>query len=213
MRRWASRTATRRTSCTDQRIIAHGCCPHSFWGCRQSFAQCRITAIMANASMTNETWRCQPCQERVSLWSRPNSFLAVSKLSSIAQRWPSTCTRAGDPASSRTPGREERQFAVGYMASGSASPGSTRWCVPHRHRQLRYRRVRDRPSRATSRLSYPHPPRGDARQRHGGPVRSRLQCRRRLAFLPKSHEVMVGADTEDEPLPALRSACSTSPTP
>jgi Flavin reductase like domain len=32
------------------------------------------------------TWRCQPCQERVSLWSSPSSFLAVSKLSSIAQR-------------------------------------------------------------------------------------------------------------------------------
>src|SRR5450759_1810091 len=41
---------------------------------------------MAKASMTSETWRCQPCQERVSLWSSPSSFLAVSKLSSIAQR-------------------------------------------------------------------------------------------------------------------------------
>ena len=29
----------------------------------------------------------------VSSWSSPNSFLAVSKLSSIAQRWPSTLTR------------------------------------------------------------------------------------------------------------------------
>ena len=27
-----------------------------------------------------------------SLWSSPNSFLAISKLSSIAQRWPSTLT-------------------------------------------------------------------------------------------------------------------------
>ena len=26
------------------------------------------------------------------VWSSPNSFLAVSKLSSIAQRWPSTLT-------------------------------------------------------------------------------------------------------------------------
>src|SRR3546814_5430710 len=46
------------------------------------------------ASMTSETWRCHPCQERVSFWSRPSSFLAVSKLSSIAQRWPSTLTSA-----------------------------------------------------------------------------------------------------------------------
>ena len=32
-----------------------------------AFALYRITAIMAKASITNETWRCQPCQERVSL--------------------------------------------------------------------------------------------------------------------------------------------------
>src|SRR6201993_2222219 len=57
-----------------------------------ALARCRIAAIMAKASMTSETWRCQPCQERVSLWSRPSSFLAVSKLSSMAQRWPSTDT-------------------------------------------------------------------------------------------------------------------------
>src|SRR5206468_10292876 len=52
----------------------------------------RMAAIMAKASMTSETCRCQPCQERVSLWSRPSSFLAVSKLSSMAQRRPSTVT-------------------------------------------------------------------------------------------------------------------------
>src|SRR3546814_7872765 len=33
----------------------------------------RIVTIMAKASMTSETWRCHPCQERVSLWSRPSS--------------------------------------------------------------------------------------------------------------------------------------------
>ena len=44
-----------------------------------AFARCRIAAIMAKASMTSETWRCHPCQERVSLWSRPSSFFAVSK--------------------------------------------------------------------------------------------------------------------------------------
>ena len=52
---------------------------------------------MAKASMTSETWRCQPCQERVSLWSRPNSFFAVSKLSSIAQRCPSILTSISMP--------------------------------------------------------------------------------------------------------------------
>src|SRR3954453_3203418 len=52
----------------------------------------RMAASIAKASMTSETWRCQPCQERVSLWSRPNSFLAVSKPSSTAQRCPSTLT-------------------------------------------------------------------------------------------------------------------------
>src|SRR3954453_7086325 len=53
----------------------------------------RMAAIMAKASMTSETCRCQPCQGGVSLWSKPSSFLAVSKLSSIAQRRPSTTTR------------------------------------------------------------------------------------------------------------------------
>src|ERR671917_308453 len=52
----------------------------------------RIAVSIAKASMTSETCRCQPCQERVSLWSRPSSFLAVSKLSSMAQRCPSTLT-------------------------------------------------------------------------------------------------------------------------
>ena len=55
-------------------------------------ARSRTTAIMAKASITSETCRCQPCHERVSLWVRPNSVLAVSNASSIAQRWPSTRT-------------------------------------------------------------------------------------------------------------------------
>jgi hypothetical protein len=57
------------------------------------FARWRMVAITAKASMTSDTCRCHPCQERVSLWSRPSSVLAVSKLSSIAQRWPSMRTR------------------------------------------------------------------------------------------------------------------------
>src|SRR3954467_15863970 len=60
----------------------------------------RMAVSIAKASMTSETCRCQPCQERVSLWSRPNSFLAVSKPSSMAQRCPSTLTSTatGGPA-------------------------------------------------------------------------------------------------------------------
>src|SRR3954471_741006 len=57
----------------------------------------RMAASIAKASMTSETCRCQPCQERVSLWSRPSSFFAVSKPSSIAQRRPSTATRVSIP--------------------------------------------------------------------------------------------------------------------
>ena len=58
-----------------------------------TFARWRATARTAKASMTSETWRCQPCQERVSLWSRPSSVFAASKASSIAQWRPSTATR------------------------------------------------------------------------------------------------------------------------
>ena len=38
-----------------------------FLGAGSALARWRMTAIMAKASMTRETWRCQPCQERVSL--------------------------------------------------------------------------------------------------------------------------------------------------
>src|SRR5690242_8278805 len=54
----------------------------------------RMAASITKASITSETCRYQPCQERVSLWSRPSSFLAVSKPSSMAQRRPSIATRA-----------------------------------------------------------------------------------------------------------------------
>src|ERR1044071_4454129 len=60
-------------------------------------ASWRMAASIAKASMTSETCRCHPCQERVSLWSRPSSFFAVSKPSSMAQRRPSTATRVSIP--------------------------------------------------------------------------------------------------------------------
>ena len=37
----------------------------------------RMAASIVKASMTSETCRCQPCQVRVSLWSRPSSFLVL----------------------------------------------------------------------------------------------------------------------------------------
>ena len=41
------------------------------------FARCWITASRAKASITSETWRCQPCQLRVSLWSSPSDLPRV----------------------------------------------------------------------------------------------------------------------------------------
>ena len=38
-----------------------------FLSAGSALARWRMTVIMAKASMTSETWRCQPCQERVSL--------------------------------------------------------------------------------------------------------------------------------------------------
>jgi len=67
------------------RVGFGGVCEGAGW-----FARWRMLAITANASMTKLTFRCHPCQERVSLWSRPSSFLVTSKLSSMAQRRPST---------------------------------------------------------------------------------------------------------------------------
>src|SRR5215217_5730871 len=71
-----------------------------FWGEVRLLARWRTTAIMAKPSITSDTCRCQPCQERVSLCVSPNSVLAVSKASSIAQRCPSTRTSSsiGVPA-------------------------------------------------------------------------------------------------------------------
>jgi hypothetical protein len=73
MCRRAMRVAMRRISCMDQRIrgrddIAAGTCEDPFGGV-DLFVRGRMTASMAKASITSETCRCQPCQERVSLWS------------------------------------------------------------------------------------------------------------------------------------------------
>src|SRR3954453_18355443 len=67
--------------------------PRRLFGGAGVLAWRRMAASIAKASMTSETWRCQPCQERVSLWSSPSSVLAVSNASSTAQRCPSTLTK------------------------------------------------------------------------------------------------------------------------
>src|SRR3984893_13397124 len=77
---------------------------------------------MAKASITKETWRGHQCQDLLSLLSSPNSFFAVSKLSSIAHRWPSTVTSVSTdvpaghqvlnpPHSVQLPNRYPRQMA------------------------------------------------------------------------------------------------------
>lgn len=91
---FASLMAMRRISGIDLRIIdgvARLLPWFGIWFLAPADWRDGITAIMAKASSTMETWRCQPCQD-VSLWSSPNSFLAVAKLSPIAHRWPSTAS-------------------------------------------------------------------------------------------------------------------------
>jgi hypothetical protein len=76
----------RRTSCVDQRSALEG--------------GRRLVCVVADHHHHGER---KPGQRYVAmpsmpgsglLWSRPSSFLVVSKLSSIAQRWHSTCTSA-----------------------------------------------------------------------------------------------------------------------
>src|SRR4051794_41496569 len=46
----------------------------------------RMAASIAKASMTSETCRCQPCQERGSLWVRASSFFGGSEASPVGPR-------------------------------------------------------------------------------------------------------------------------------
>src|SRR5215204_2869350 len=78
-----------------------------------------MAVSIAKASMTSETCRCQPCQERVSLWSRPNSFLAVldgPALSFDGDQHRNRC--AG-----RAPGGEKGQVAIGDSAADQKASG------------------------------------------------------------------------------------------
>lgn len=57
------------------------------------------------------------------MWSRPNSFLAASKLSSIAQRCAFHCYPFFQSCTKRTPGREEGEIAVGDVAADQQPAG------------------------------------------------------------------------------------------
>src|SRR5512147_2366890 len=85
-----------------------------FWGAMTAFARWRITASRAKASMTSETWRCQPCQLRVSLWSSP-----LGGLEAVLDRPAATFgTDQGlDGRALRAPGGQKGQALVGEAAS------------------------------------------------------------------------------------------------
>src|SRR3954468_7512183 len=113
----AKRVATRRISCTDQRISGG-----LLFGRAGMLALMRMAASIAKASMTSETCRCQPCQERVSLWSWPSSF------------WPSRAVLDGPAPSFNAdqhrnwvaggaPGGEKGQGAVNGVAADQQASG------------------------------------------------------------------------------------------
>src|SRR5512144_841594 len=112
--RWANRQARRRISWTDHRTIGGSARRGAFWGAMTAFARWRITASRAKASMTSETWRCQPCQLRVSLWSSP-----LGGLEAVLDRPAATFgTDQGlDGRALRAPGGEKGQALVGEAAS------------------------------------------------------------------------------------------------
>src|ERR687894_854832 len=106
-----------------------------FFGGVGALAWWRMTASMAKASMTSETCRCQPCQERVSLWSRPSSFLAVSnrgpRPAAAGPGWeavldcpavPLDLDQDLDPGPGRAPGREEGELAIGDGTADQQAP-------------------------------------------------------------------------------------------
>src|ERR1700674_3721173 len=150
-----------------------------------ALARWRMAAIMAKASMTSETCLCQPCQERVSLWSRPSSFLAVSKLSSMAQRWPSTDTSffMGVPLGHHV---EKKARSPSAMLRRIRRPR-----VHSPVRALLYSpasrsAVRDRPSCAGAGLWFLHPPTGAAKRSWEDFGRSSRRSRPPTASCPRN---------------------------
>ena len=86
-----------------------------------ALARQRMVASMAKASITSETWRCQPCQERLSLWSKPRVPLHRLRIEAIAATLRHGKTAAGD-----TPGGSDLQrpavYRRGYTLGGALVP-------------------------------------------------------------------------------------------
>ena len=115
--------AMRRTSWIDQRInggaVGLGRYRSSalrFFG-GDRLARYRMTAIMAKASITKETWRCQPCQ----VCSRCDRARTRFSRSQSCLRSPSDGLldrhQRFDGCSRWTPGGEEGEIAVGDMTT------------------------------------------------------------------------------------------------
>ena len=78
----------------DKLVIA-GIFKHRLGSARTLFARQRIVAIMAKASMTSETWRFHPCQQRVSRYDQGQARFLPS---GNCLRWPSgSLPRGLDP--------------------------------------------------------------------------------------------------------------------
>jgi len=126
------------------------------------FAWWRTVASMANANMTRETWRCQLCQDRLSLWSRPNSFSAISKLSSMLQRCLSTWTSVSTPVpagyqavkNAWAPSARAQTLRVQPQTLRvSATPMLRRFSRPRVHRPMPPRRYSSASRSASSRYA------------------------------------------------------------
>ena len=146
MRRCASLNAMRRISCIDQRISGGSICSVScafFLGASRRLRDAGWRPSW-KASMTSETWRCQPCQDRVSLWSRPNSFFRGLKAILDGPAMSFDLDQHLDACSGRTPSGEERHVSVGNVAADqqAARPKTG-------ERVVRIRRCRDLPGRNT----------------------------------------------------------------
>jgi hypothetical protein len=75
-----------------------------------------------------------------------------------------------------------RRFCAGSEVRASKRAGRAQRCI----RRRRDRRVRDRPSRATARFSFPRPPRDDATRRPASYRRCPSPFQRRSVACPKS---------------------------
>ena len=149
----------------------------------------------------------------VSFWSSPNSFLAVSKLSSIARRWPSTLTSVAiDVPAGRQRG-EVCGIAVDNIDVGSACPVSTDHGLHRQTLQLQDRPVRDK-LESGSRGPFAPSPADRPRQSAGSSVPAISAAEPpsgRCLFHDPNQRPELTPSTY--PLPVRRCTRSMSPTP